>query len=173
MPIECASYGSAVLLALAAGIFSASYGLAFSFGFAEVQHFVRAGVSAVSASLVVALPVYLGSATIAIPLGIICSIRSRTLGYFLRTNATWNWSLALLMGLCGTGGVLLYGAGSSLPGHAASNVSFGIFMTLFVLAGNAMGWLTREFQGRSAAAASGFLLSMAGLICGAWLLNLR
>lgn len=172
MPIGCPTYQSALLLALAAGVFSASYGLAFSIGFREISRFLEAGISSVSAPLAVALPLYLGSATVAISLGLACAVRSGTLGSFIGARPVRNWGLALVMGLCGTGGVLLYGVGSTAEGHAAPNVSFGIFMTLFVFAGNAMGWLTGELRGRSPAAASAFAISIAGLVCAAWLLNL-
>lgn len=173
MPIGSPPYRWALLIGLFAGVFSASYGLAFSYGFREVDAFLRAGVPPVSAPLIIALPVYLGSATVAIPLGLFCAARSRTLPFFLERHAAWNWMLAFFMGICGTAGVILYGFGSSAAGHPAPNVSFGIYMTFFVLAGNAMGYLSGELRGRSAAAGAGFALSLAGLIGAAWLLNLR
>jgi hypothetical protein len=154
-------------------VFSASYGLAFTFGFGSVTALASRGVAAVSAPLVVALPVYLGAASVAIPIGLFCATRSRTMSLFYREHRLWNWFLALMMGLCGVGGVVLYGLAGSGSGHPSPNVAFGIYMTFFVLAGNAFGLITGEMRGRSAGASAGLLLSIGGLIAAAWLLNVR
>lgn len=63
-------YGWSVAIAVLSGLFSAGYGLAFTFSSATIRNLVAGGVSPASASLVVVLPVYLGAASVAIPLGI-------------------------------------------------------------------------------------------------------
>ena len=173
MPLGPPSYGSAVAIAIAAGVFSASYGLAFSYGFPAVRELMEGGIPSAMAPVMVALPMYAGAASVAVPVGLACAVRSGSLGLFYGAGARRNWALALAMGLCGVGGVLLYGYGGSAPGHPSPNVSFGIYMTFFVLAGNAFGVAAGELRGRPRAVVAMWLASTGVLIGAAWLLNVR
>jgi len=94
MPALFHSYRAIVPVALFAGFSSAGYGLAFTFSFTHIRALMAGGVSQLSASLVVVLPVYLGAASVAIPLGALVAARSHGLPLFLGRHATWNWSLA-------------------------------------------------------------------------------
>ena len=171
MPVSLHSYRRMVPIAIVSGIASAGYGLAFSFSFGTIQRLIAAGVSPVSASLVVALPVYLGGASVAVPIGLFFAKRSRTLPLFVGRHAAWNWFLAMVMGWCAAATVVLYGLGGTILGHSAPNVSFGIFVTFLVLGGNALGFATGEMRGNGPGVNAGLWMSSCGLVLAAWLLN--
>lgn len=173
MPVSLHSYRWVVAIAVFAGLASAGYGLAFAFSFPIIHGLVAGGISPVSASLVVVLPVYLGAATIAIPLGVFLAARSGSFSLFLGRHGVWNWSLALLMGFCAMAAVVLYGLASTGAGHPSPNVSFGVFMSFLVLSGNALGLATGEMRGHSTGLSTRLLLSACGLVASAWLLNAR
>lgn len=173
MPLSLRSYPAIVGIAVFAGFSTAGYGLAFTFSFGVIRSLVASGISQLSASLVVVLPVYLGAASIAIPLGALTAARSGSLSLFLRSHAAWNWSLALVMGLSAAASAVLYGFASSRTGHPSPNVSFGVFISFLVLGGNALGFATGELRGCPRGVGAGLLLSACGLVAGACLLNVR
>jgi hypothetical protein len=115
--------------------------------------------------------VYLGGASVAVPVGLFFAKRSRTLPLFVGRHAAWNWSLAVVMGLCAAATVVLYGLGGTIAGHPAPNVSFGIFMTFLVLGGNALGFAIGEIRGNGPGVNAGLWMSSCGLVLAAWLLN--
>jgi L-rhamnose-H+ transport protein len=170
MPVRPPSYAGALVLAVIAGLFSAGYGLAYAQESPAVNAMVTAGFSPLSAPMLVALPVYAGAASFAIPFGLVCAGRSRSLALFVAASSPRNWALALAMAAFGVGGVVLYGAGSA-GGRVLPNIAFGIYMSFFVLGGNAIGVFTGELRARSRRANWILTASIAGLICGAWLLR--
>ena len=171
MAASLRSYRRMVPIAIVSGIASAGYGLAFAFSFGTIHRLIDGGVSPVSASLVVVLPVYLGGASVAVPVGLSFARRSRTMALFIGGHAAWNWFLALVMGLCAAATVVLYGLGGTIAGHPAPNVSFSIFMTFLVLGGNALGFATGEMRGNGTGVNAGLWMSSCGLVLAAWLLN--
>ena len=173
MPSPFRSYRVILAVALFAGFSSAGYGLAFTFSFAHIRAMMAGGISQLSASLVVVLPVYLGAASVAIPLGALVAARAHGFPLFLGRHAMWNWSLAAAMGLCATASAVLYGYAGSGAGHPSPNVSFGVFISFLVLGSNALGLSTGELRGASRRVSAGLLFSAGGLVAGAWLLNAR
>ncbi len=171
IPIRVASFGNGLLLGALAGVLSAAYGLAFSFEFHAVEILLRAGFSSIIVPIVLALPLNLGSALFAIPFGLLCASRSQSLHLFWSKHALRNWGLALLMGLFGTGGVFLYGVGSTWKPHLSPNISFGVFMSFLVLGGNLIGIAERKRRERSMGKQLLLLASIVGLIAAAWLLH--
>ena len=87
IPESLRSYRRVVGIAIVSGLASAGYGLAFSFSFGTIHGLIAGGVSPVSASLVVVLPVYLGGASVAVPVGLFFAKRSRTLLLFIARHA--------------------------------------------------------------------------------------
>jgi L-rhamnose-H+ transport protein len=173
MPFRLNSYGKVIAIALVSGFLCAGYGLAFAFNYETVRAFSDGGVSALSGSLAVLLPVYLGGASVAIPVAIACAARSRSLSLFVSGSAGRNWLLALVMGVCAAGTAICYNLGSTASGHPAPNVSFAIFMTFLVLGGVVLGLGTGEMRGSRRGAKIGMILSAGGLAAAASLLNAR
>jgi len=173
MPLSLSSYPVIVGIAVFAGFSSAAYGLAFTFSFGVVRRLVTSGISPLSAALVVVLPVYLGAASVAIPLGVLVAARSGSLALFVGRFPIRNWSLAMLMGLCAAATAVLYGFASSRTGHPSPNISFGVFISFLVLSGNVLGLAAGELRGCSRGVGAGLLLSACGLVAGACLLNVR
>jgi L-rhamnose-H+ transport protein len=173
MPFKMNSYGKVLAVAMASGFLCASYGLAFAFNYETVQAFSSGGVSALSGSLAILLPVYLGGASLAIPVAIACAAKSGSLSLFVSGAAGRNWLLALVMGVCAAGTAICYNLGSTASGHPAPNVSFAIFMTFLVLGGVALGMVTGEMRESKGAVKIGMVLSACGLAAAAGLLNVR
>ncbi len=171
LPFPPPQYRWAIFLALAAGVFSACYGLAFTVRMDVLTSLIDRGVSATSASLAVALPLYLGSASFQVPFGLACARRTGTLGLFIRSGNSRNWALAMAMGICGTGGSFIYGWASSRHGHLPPNISYCILTILFIVAGNTMAYLTGELRHRSLVANAPLLAGLACLISAIWLLR--
>jgi L-rhamnose-H+ transport protein len=173
MPFSLRSYPRTAALAVFAGLASAGYGLAFTFGYRAVGMLVENGTSPLSASLAIVLPAYLGAASVSIPLGLLTAKRTRTLRLLLGPSAAWNWSLAFVMGLFAAATAVLYGYTSTAAGHPSPNISFGVFVSFLVLGGVGLGLAAGEMRGSPAPARTGLLLSAGSLVAGAWLLNLR
>jgi L-rhamnose-H+ transport protein len=170
-PVARSGYRGAVLTAMVSGLASAGYGLAFSFSFGTIKGLIANGVPPIAASLVVVLPVYLGGASVAVPVGLFFAKRSRTLSLFVSRHAVRNWFLAVVMGLCAAATVVLYGLGGTATGHPSPNVSFGVFMTFLVLGGNAIGFATGELRGSRPGLKAGLWASSCGLVLAAWMLT--
>jgi len=171
LPFPPPRYRWAIFLAVLAGAFSACYGLAFSVRADVLTSLITRGVSPTSAPLVVALPLYIGSASFAVPFGLICANRTGSLGLFARRGDLRNLSLSLAMGICGTCGSLLYGWAISAQGHLPSNISYCILTILYVVAGNGLAYFTGELRRRSFAANATILASLACLMSAVWLLR--
>ena len=171
IPFRLRSYRHALLLGVIAGLCSAAYGLAFTLHFDGIERLVARGVSASSASIVVNLPVYLGSGGAASAFAGSLLIRSRSMTYLFHAEPGRNWILALIMAVFGVGGTFLYSVASSGPGHPTPNASYGVFMSFFVLGGNLVALATGELRSRSAGANGILACGIAGLIAGALLLH--
>ncbi len=172
MPFSLRSYRRTAMLAVFAGVASAGYGLAFTFGYPAVRRLIENGTSPLTSALAIVLPAYLGSASVSIPGGVVTAWRTRTLSLLLARPA-WNWPLALVMGAFSAATALLYGYATTAAGHPSPNVSFGIFVSFLVLGGVGLGMAGGEMRGSGAGARAGLLLSACGLVAGAWLLNAR
>jgi L-rhamnose-H+ transport protein len=146
MPVPQLSYRASLFLAIVAGFFSAAMGLALVINEDLVNHLVNCGVSSVLAPLIVWVPLGLGSALIALVFGFWCARRSASAHCFYQSHPLWNWFLVCLMGVLGFGVLLLYGLGSTASGHPPKNVSWAVYMTVYILAGNGIGLLTREWE---------------------------
>jgi L-rhamnose-H+ transport protein len=146
MPVPRLSYKVSLLLAVVAGIFSAAMGVALVINEDLVNHLVQRGVSPVLAPLRVWIPLDLGSAWVSLVFGFWCASRSGSLRCFYQSHPGRNWFLVGLMGVLGFGGLLLYGLGSTAAGHPPRNVSWAVYMTVYILAGNSIGLLTREWE---------------------------
>jgi len=173
MPMRFQAYPVILAVALFAGFSTAGYGLAFAFAFPVIRGLIAHGISEATSSLVVVLPVYLGAASVAIPLGVGAAARSGSLPLFFGKHAVWNWSLVLAMGVCAAGTALLYGFAGSAAGYPQPNVTFGVFISFLVLGGTLFGFATGEMRGCSRGVTAGLLLSACGLVAGASLLNAR
>ncbi len=146
MPVPPLSFKTSLLLAVLAGVFSAAMGLALVVNEDLVNHLVQGGVSPVLAPLMVWVPLGQGSALASLVFGFWCARRSASVRFLYQSHPLRNWLLATLMGVLGFGGLLLYGLGSTASGHPPRNVSWAVYMTVYILAGNAIGLLTREWE---------------------------
>lgn len=146
MPVPQLSYKSSLLLAVLAGFFSAAMGLALVINEDLLNHLVQCGVSSVVAPLIVWVPLGLGSALVSLVFGFWCALRSASVRCFYQSHPLRNWFLVSLMGVLGFGVLLLYGLGSTARGHPPRNVSWAVYMTVYILAGNGIGLLTREWE---------------------------
>jgi L-rhamnose-H+ transport protein len=146
LPVPRLSYKTSLLLAVLAGFFSAAMGLALVVNEDLVNHLVKGGVSPVLAPLIVWVPLGVGSTLVALIFGLWCALRSASVRRFYQSYPLRNWLLVSLMGILGFGVLLLYGLGSTARGHPPRNVSWAVYMTIYILAGNAIGLLTREWE---------------------------
>lgn len=146
MPLPQLSYVSSLLLALIAGVFSASMGLALVLNAHLVNGLIKHGVSSVVAPLIVWAPLGVGAGLVAISYGVLCALGAGSLPSFHREHPVWNWTLVNLMGVLGFGGMLLYGLGASGRGHPPENVAWATYMASFILSGNGIGLLTNEWK---------------------------
>ena len=171
IPFGLRSYRAALLLGVAAGLCSAAYGLAFSVHFDSIQRLVARGLSPSAASMLVNLPLYVGSACAAFLFAGWLLIRSRSGLRFLNAQPLRNWTLGVVMAIFGVGGTFLYSTASSAPGHPSPNTSYGVFMSFFIAGGNLVGAGTGELASRSAAANGLLAAGIGGLMAGALLLH--
>jgi len=146
MPVPRLSYRTSLLLAILAGLFSAAMGLALVINEDLVNHLIQGGVSPVLAPLIVWVPLGVGSTLVALIFGLWCALRSASVRVFHQSHPLRNWLLASLMGTLGFGVLLLYGLGSTATGHPPRNVSWAVYMTVYILAGNGIGLLTGEWE---------------------------
>lgn len=171
IPFVLRSWPKALLLGVAAGLFSTGYGLAFTLHFDRIQALVERGMVRASAPMVVNLPIYLGAACAAAVFAGPVVVREHSSGAFLRSLPLRNWALALAMGLFGIGSLFLYSVATTRPGHPPPNASYGVFMSFFVVGGNLIGVLTGELRSRSALAGIVLATGIGGIIAGALLLH--
>jgi L-rhamnose-H+ transport protein len=147
LPLPRLPYVVSLVVALAGGVFSSSMGLALALNADLVNQLLKLGVSPVVAPLIVWVPLGLGSGLVAISYGLRCAFKSGSLQSFYQHNPVWNWALVSLMGVLGFGGMLLYGLGASGHGHPPENVAWATYMTFFILSGNCIGLLAKEWKG--------------------------
>ena len=150
VPVPPFSHKAALLVALVSGFFSAAMGLALVINEGFVKQVIQSGVSPTLAPLIVWVPLGMGSALVSLAFGFWCVRRSGSVHCFYQSHPLRNWFLVILMGVLGFSVLLLYGLGSTAQGHPSSNVSWAVYMSVYILAGNAIGILTREWKSCSA-----------------------
>ena len=81
-------------------------------------------------------------------------------GFLLFKNKTFNrfslpgtgkyWIMGLLMGLLWSGGIVIYGMGTTMIGELGAYLGFPVLMIVSIVTGNIFGILTGEWEGASA-----------------------
>lgn len=146
MPVPRLSFSAALIIAVLAGLFSASMGLALSFNDGLVASAMRLGATPLIAPLVVWVPLSIGSAFVALTYGLGCGARTHSIPLFWQKFSARNWLLTAGMGAFGFGGMLLYGLGATGQHHPSKGVAWAIYMCAFILMGNALGVFTGEWR---------------------------
>lgn len=146
MPVPRLSFSTALIVAMVAGLFSASMGLALSFNDGLIENAMRRGATPLIAPLVVWIPLSIGSAIVALAYGLGCGVRSHSIPFFWEKHSARNWILTAGMSAFGFGGMLLYGLGATGQRHPSKGVAWAIYMCAFILMGNMLGFFTGEWR---------------------------
>ncbi len=146
VPVARGSFASSLVIVLLAGVFSTAMGMALVLNEGLVGDLVKSGVSAAFAPILVWVPLGIGSGAVSIAFGFFCAYRSASLAGLYRSFPLRNWGLVTVMGVLGFGVLLLYGLGASAEGHPSKNVAWAIYMTSYILSGNSLGVITREWK---------------------------
>ena len=143
------------------GLLSSALNFSYAFGGAAIRHALDWGTGAVwSAGIVTALAVTGGFLANFLYCGHLL-LRNRSAPRFFGAGAGSNWFYGALMGFFWFGGQTLYGLGISRMGCLGVVVGWPLLMGMIIVASNAAGLFTGEWNGVSA---QGKLLLAVGMV---------
>lgn len=73
--------------------------------------------------------------------------RNKTGKLFRQPGTGYYWALIALMGVIWLAGMAAYGSGALVLGKLGTSMGWVIFMTVIILFGNLLGWMTGEWKG--------------------------
>lgn len=143
-----AGSGGAILVAVVSGVLSSLLNIGFALGAPLSEKAKAVGCSALSASVVIWVPVLLGA--LVFNMGYPAYLITRTSSWtslFCGDGTADYWYRSSLMGVLWFGAVLLYGGGASIIGRSGAVYGWALFTATTILTSNVWGVLTGEWKG--------------------------
>jgi L-rhamnose-H+ transport protein len=134
-------------LAVISGIFSAGTNFGFVFGAPIATKAAESGVPAHATGFAIWSLVFTLNYAINALYGLWMMVKNGTLSRLLPDSQPSYWLGALFMGIAWPGGIIIYGIGAGAMGRYGPYVAFPMLLLVSILAGNAAGALTGEWQG--------------------------
>jgi len=160
------SFTAGLLMCILAGVGSPLINFGLAFGSPLVAQAARAGVSPASQANVIWAPLVTAAF---VPYLIYCA-------HLWRKNGSWrlfalpgtrvNWLLGATMGLLWMGSVAFYGAASARMAEMGPILGWPLFMSVIIIASNAVGLATGEWKGSGTKALTTMLVGTLFLILG-------
>jgi len=150
---ESASRGSfrtGLIICLAAGVLSPMLNFSFVFGKALQDAAVALGARPDLASNAIWAPALAAGFLPNALYPMLLLWKNKTWGNFTAPGVSaWYWLGAMLMGLLWYGGISLYGEGAAMMGPLGGVLGWPIFMSMNIIVGNVLGFLSGEWAGAS------------------------
>jgi L-rhamnose-H+ transport protein len=144
------SFKKGLVYCILAGLLSSLVNFGFIYGSPLAEASVLMGARPLHASNAVLALVFTSNFLVNI---IFCGyllFKNKTFGRFSRSGTGKYWITGLAMGVLWSGGIVIYGMGTTMIGELGAYLGFPVLMIVSIVTGNLFGFLTGEWKAASA-----------------------
>jgi L-rhamnose-H+ transport protein len=103
-------------------------------------------------------------------------IKNKTFNRFTQKGTGRYWIMTIVMGILWTGGIVIYGMGTTMIGDLGAYLGFPVLMVVAIITGNIFGAITGEWKGVSSGPKRimgvGIIVLVIAIIILGWSMNL-
>lgn len=144
------SFKMGLIYCILAGLLSSLVNFGFIYGSSLSETAINLGAKTANSENAVLALVFTSNFLINIGYCLYLLLKNKTFSRFTERGTAKYWIMAVFMGLLWTGGIVIYGMGTTMIGELGAYLGFPVLMIVSIIAGNIFGFLTGEWKGVSA-----------------------
>lgn len=170
------SFRKGLTFCILAGLLSSLVNFGFIYGTSLSEASVRMGANPADAGNAILALVFTSNFLVNLGFCVYLLIKNKTFNRFTLKGTVKYWIMAMVMGLLWTGGIVIYGMGTTMIGDLGVYLGFPVLMVVAIITGNIFGVLTGEWKGVSSRPkrimGSGIIVLVIAIIILGWSMNL-
>ena len=175
--ISGTSFRKGLIFCILAGLLSSLLNFGFIYGSSLSEASIRLGTNTANSQNALLALVFTSNFLVNIGFCTYLLIKNKTFKLFIEKETGRYWIMAIFMGLFWTGGIIIYGMGTTMIGGLGAYLGFPLLMVVSIITANVFGVLTGEWKGVSTRSKRtmglGILVLVLAIIILGWSLNLK
>jgi L-rhamnose-H+ transport protein len=143
------SFSKGLIFCVLAGLLSSLVNFGFVFGSALSEASITRGADSIHSQNALLALVFTSNFLVNIGYCVLLLIKNKTFNRFGQGGTGKYWFMAAVMGLIWSGGIVIYGMGTTLIGDLGAYLGFPVLMVVSIITGTVFGALTGEWKGVS------------------------
>ena len=143
------SFKKGLIFCVLAGLLSSLVNFGFIYGSSLSEASINMGARVVYSENAVLALVFTSNFLVNIGFCLYLLMKNRTFHKFREKGTGKYWIMAAVMGLLWTGGIVIYGMGTTMMGDLGAYLGFPVLMVVSIITGSIFGVLTGEWKGIS------------------------
>ena len=143
------SFQKGLIFCILAGLLSSLVNFGFIYGTSLAEASVRMGANPANAGNAILALVFTSNFLVNLGFCIYLLAKNKTFSRFATKGTGGYWIMALVMGILWSGGIVIYGMGTTMIGDLGAYLGFPVLMVVAIVTGNIFGVLTGEWKGVS------------------------
>ena len=138
-----------LIFCILAGLLSSLVNFGFIYGTSLSEASVRMGANPAHAGNAILALVFTANFLVNMGFCVYLLIKNKTFKLFTLKGTGNYWIMAIFMGMLWTGGIVIYGIGTTMIGDLGAYLGFPVLMVVAIITGNIFGLMTGEWKGVS------------------------
>ena len=147
--IQKPSFIKGLIFCVLAGLLSSLVNFGFIYGSPLSEASINAGANPMNSQNAILALVFTSNFIVNMGYCIYLLVKNKTFNLFIQKGTSKYWAMAMFMGLFWTGGIVIYGMGTTMIGERGAYLGFPVLMVVSIITGNVFGVLTGEWKGVS------------------------
>jgi len=143
------SFSKGLIFCILAGLLSSLVNFGFVFGSALSEASITSGADSIHSQNALLALVFTTNFLVNIGYCVFLLIKNKTFSRFAQSGTCKYWFMVAVMGLIWSGGIVIYGMGTTLIGDLGAYLGFPVLMVVSIITGTVFGALTGEWKGVS------------------------
>jgi L-rhamnose-H+ transport protein len=170
------SFRIGLIFCILAGLLSSLVNFGFIYGTPLSEASVKMGANPTNAGNAILALVFTSNFLVNLGFCIYLFFKNKTFNRFTQKGTLKYWVMAMFMGILWSGGIVIYGMGTTMIGDLGAYLGFPVLMVVAIVTGNIFGALTGEWKGVSSGPKRimglGIVVLVMAIIILGWSMNL-
>lgn len=141
------SFRKGLIFCIVAGLLSSLVNFGFIYGTSLSEVSVSMGANPVYSENAVLALVFTSNFLVNIGFCVYLLVKNKTFNRFTQKGTVKYWIMAVVMGILWSGGIVIYGMGTTMIGDLGAYLGFPVLMVVAIVTGNIFGIFTGEWKG--------------------------
>jgi L-rhamnose-H+ transport protein len=147
--LQKATFRKGLIYCVLAGLLSSLVNFGFIYGSSLSKASIAMGADPVHSQNALLALVFTSNFLVNIGFCLYLLIKNKTFNRFALKGTSKYWIMVIVMGLLWSGGIVIYGMGTTMIGNLGAYLGFPVLMVVSIITGNIFGVLTGEWKGVS------------------------